>query len=223
METNSGFEARRVGFVLGVASRLGRGRCFPADLVKACLRSAGRSAIRRRLSAEFRGYLVSEAGPVVPLFSKHRAAHEYGILPECVSGGGSLGYRRDGYADEAGGPLDAPGFVPSGAMRSAEFGGFSGVVDRAKLRGGEAGGAWFAGELGEGPFSRRRWFHHFDSLGKTGVDIAAPRSWQAWVTYDVVGAIDAPEYIAAGGVGVLVVIDSGQILTKCAYSQRDGR
>ena len=120
----------RGGYALAVLSRRCRGHVVPVDLLRVVASVANRAGVRRRVSAAFAGYLVSDAGPgVVPMFSQHRAAHEYGILSECVTGAGGVGFFYGGLG-EGGGPIDAPHLLPSGAMRSAEFGGYSGVVHR---------------------------------------------------------------------------------------------
>lgn len=126
-----------VGHVRACFSERCRGFAAPVDLMRAHLRAVNRCAVRRRVESAFSGYLVTDSGPdVLPLFSQHRGAHEYGILPECVTGAGGVGFFA-GEWREGGGPIDAPGVLPAGSMRSAEFGGFSGVVQRwSELRRG---------------------------------------------------------------------------------------
>lgn len=74
---------------------------------------------------------MSAARPgVVDMFSARRVEHLRGILPECVTGAGGVGFCVGDFRDGAGGPIDAPYCFPSGSMRGADFGGFSGVVQR---------------------------------------------------------------------------------------------
>ena len=130
MENNQGFAMGRGGYALAVLSRRCRGHVVPVDLLRVVASVANRAGVRRRVSAAFAGYLVTDAGPgVVPMFSARRAAHEYGILSECVTGAGGVGFFYGGLG-EGGGPIDAPILLPSGAMRSADFGKYSGVVHR---------------------------------------------------------------------------------------------
>ena len=120
----------RGGYVRAVLSRRLRGHVVPLDLLRVVASVATRAGVRRRVASAFKGYLVTDAGPgVVSMFSQHRAAHEYGILSECVTGAAGVGFFGSNWG-EAGGPIDAPNLMPSGAMRSAEFGGFPGVVNR---------------------------------------------------------------------------------------------
>lgn len=126
-----------LGYVRAVFSHRCRGFALPVDLVRANLRAVARVSVRRRVAAEFAGYLVTDSGPdVLPLFSQHRAAHEYGLLSECVTGAGGVGFFYEGLRD-GGGPIDAPGLMPAGSMLGADFGGFSAVVER---------GAWVAAQ-----------------------------------------------------------------------------
>lgn len=126
-----------MGYVRAVFSARCRGFALPVDLVRANLRAVARVSVRRRVAAEFAGYLVTDAGPdVLPLFSQHRAAHEYGILSECVTGAAGVGFFGSNWGP-AGGPIDAPRLMPAGSMRSAYFGGDFSVVER---------GAWSAAQ-----------------------------------------------------------------------------
>lgn len=193
--------AVRRGYVRGVvSSRLG-GVAFPADLVRVAAGIARRDGARRRVASAFAGYLVTDAGPgVVPMFSQHRAAHEYGILSECVTGAAGVGFFGSNWG-EAGGPIDAPRLMPSGSMRSADFGGVSGVVHRwSELRRG-VGLPLSVAEDGAGPDSGhvRR-----DDAGRVLVLLATgPRCHGlrgGVVEAGQVGALDAPEFLPGGSV-----------------------
>jgi hypothetical protein len=119
-----------VGYVRAVFSHRCRGFALPVDLVRANLRAVVRVSVRRRVAAEFAGYLVTDSCPgVLPLFSQHRAAHEYGILSECVTGAAGVGFFGSNWG-KAGGPIDAPRLMPAGSMLGADFGGVSAVVER---------------------------------------------------------------------------------------------
>lgn len=119
-----------MGYVRAVFSHRCRGFALPVDLVRANLRAVVRVSVRRRVAAEFAGYLVTDSGPgVLPLFSQHRAAHEYGILSECVTGAAGVGFFGSNWG-KAGGPIDAPRLMPAGSMLGADFGGVSAVVER---------------------------------------------------------------------------------------------
>lgn len=119
-----------VGHVRACFSGRCRGFAAPVDLMRAHLRAVNRCAVRRRVASAFAGYLVTDAGPdVLPLFSQHRGAHEYGILTECVTGAAGVGFFGSNWG-KAGGPIDAPELLPAGSMRSADFGGVSVVAKR---------------------------------------------------------------------------------------------
>lgn len=201
-----------MGYVRAVFSARCRGFALPVDLVRANLRAVARVSVRRRVAAEFAGYLVTDVGPdVVPMFSPGRGAYQ-------------CGQDRAGMTAVRGawGAIDAPDYVPAGGCMN--LGPFWWPGESSQMlspRGGLLPSAE-AVPAAVPVFACQRWFHSFDSLAKTGVDMAAPRSWQPWVVYEVVGALDAPEDIAAGGVGVLTVMDSGRRLTKTNYVKRGG-
>lgn len=99
-----------VGNVRAVFSGRCRGFAAPLELVRVHLRAVVRSGVRRRLAADFGGYLVTEAGPdVLPLFSGRRWMHRARLDRSAVSGCWEL------LRSQAGGPLDAPDWLPAGA------------------------------------------------------------------------------------------------------------
>ena len=87
------------GYVRACFSERARGFCLPAELVRRHLGAVNAAGVRRRLSREFAGYLVTEPGPVE-------------VQRFCV-GGGRL---WAGIWGDAGGPLDAPDLILSGCM-----------------------------------------------------------------------------------------------------------
>lgn len=61
-----------VGYVRGVFSARCRGVAIPAELLRAHLRGVARVGVRRRLAAEFAGYLVTDGGAADVPFSPRR-------------------------------------------------------------------------------------------------------------------------------------------------------
>lgn len=93
-----------MGYVRAVFSRRCRGFALPVDLVRANLREVARESVRRRVAAEFAGYLVTDAGPeVVPMFSPRRGAYQCGQDRSGMTAGRG-----------AWGAIDAPDYVPAG-------------------------------------------------------------------------------------------------------------
>ena len=125
--------AVRRGFVRGVvSSRLG-GVAFPADLVRVAAGMARRDGERRRVAAAFAGYLVSEAGQEsLPVWRD-----EAGRVMELRATGPPCHGLRGGLVEAAEvGALDAPEFLPGGAMQRDEDSGRVFAVQRLILRGG---------------------------------------------------------------------------------------
>lgn len=123
-----------VGHVRAIFSARGKRFTAPADLLRVQLRVANRlsaerhnAAVYARLAEDFGGYLVTDAEQA---FSVRRDEHEYGVLPECVTGAASIGCNVVDFYDAAGGPIDAPELSPAGSMRRGDCGGFSDVVQR---------------------------------------------------------------------------------------------
>lgn len=107
-----------VGHVRAVFSGRCRGFAAPLDLVRVHLRAVVRSGVRRRLAAEFGGYLVTDAGPaVVPLFSARRWLYEAGFDWHCMTG--AERFLRVGFGRVFDFPIDAPELIAAGSMWSA--------------------------------------------------------------------------------------------------------
>lgn len=119
-----------VGHVRACFSVRCRGFAAPVDLMRAHLRAVNRCAVRRRVSAAFGGYLVSDSGPdVVAMFSKHRVWHEQGPNLCCMTSERRSWWCRSD--DVQSGPIDAPDMVPAGSMISqGEFDGVGSAVRR---------------------------------------------------------------------------------------------
>lgn len=107
-----------VGYLRGVFSARCRGVAIPAELLRAHLRVVARVGVRRRLAAEFAGYLVTDGGADEIPFSSTRW-HVY--VPSFFRAG--WGPRRDelqhwawcaGAAD--GYSLDAADWIAAGGM-----------------------------------------------------------------------------------------------------------
>lgn len=112
-----------VGYVRGVFSARCRGVAIPAELLRVHLRGVARVGVRRRLAAEFAGYLVTEQGPAV--FSRRRWWHKklHGLG---VSGCGGRDSSFAGWVSEIDrGAIDAPEKIAAGA-----------AVPMCKLKGG---------------------------------------------------------------------------------------
>ena len=115
-----------VGYVRGVFSARCRGVAIPAELLRAHLRGVARVGVRRRLAAEFAGYLVTDGGAdEIPFSSKRRLVY----VPSFYRAG--WGPRRDElqhWAWDAGAgdgcSLDAADWIAAGGMY---FGGVSGM------------------------------------------------------------------------------------------------
>lgn len=107
-----------VGYVRGVFSARCRGVAIPAELLRAHLRGVARVGVRRRLAAEFAGYLVTDGGAADVPFSPRR----WGVyVPSFYRAG--WGPRRDELqhwawdAGEGGGySLDAADWIAAGGM-----------------------------------------------------------------------------------------------------------
>lgn len=107
MQINQGFVVGGVGYVRAVFSRRARGHAVPFDLLRAHCRALMWSGVRRRLRADFAGYLVTESE--VAAFSDRRKNY----APRRV------GLMNTGFPmpSNFGGDIDAPGWIASGAMR----------------------------------------------------------------------------------------------------------
>lgn len=196
--------AAPAGYVRGVFFARRGGHCVPVDLVRVVLRSAGRLAMRRRLAADFAGYLVTDSDAGYSFVSR-RVEHERDFLPECVSGGGGFGYRADGYRDDAGGPLDAPDNLPAGSMRGAEYGGFSAVVSRVSWS-----VLWGVGFM---PFVRWRWWHQITGAWCLTAGWGATDGELRGEFADAGGCLDAPEFLPCGGCVGGSVLKSGTVVS----------
>ena len=106
MQINQGFAVGGVGYVRAVFSRRARGHVVPFDLLRAHCRALMWSGVRRRLRADFAGYLVTESE--VAAFSDRRknyAPRRFGSL--------NTGFQM---VQSFGGDLDAPDWILSGGM-----------------------------------------------------------------------------------------------------------
>lgn len=112
MTTIQAMAGGRVGFVRAVFSKRVRGHAVPVDLLRVNLRVANRAGVRRRVAAAFSGYLVTD---IEPIFSDRRSKHIRGMDEFAVTGGPRQSHVV--LEGTGGGPLDAPYFMPSGAMR----------------------------------------------------------------------------------------------------------
>lgn len=113
----------QMGYVRAVFSHRCRGFALPVDLVRANLRAVARVLVRRRVSAEFAGYLVADSGPVVvPLVWRERLSGRVVVLGRVFSGCGMAGDNsllRDEFAGAShGAAIDAPIFLLSGSMEA---------------------------------------------------------------------------------------------------------
>lgn len=105
------------GYARAVFSARQHGHVLPLELVTSHLRAVVRSIRgnwRARIAAEMRSYLVSEPAeiePVPAVWSDNRGRHRELLDRLCTSGGSAP-------AEFADGPLDAPDFMPAGAMYS---------------------------------------------------------------------------------------------------------
>lgn len=125
--------AVRRGFVRGVvSSRLG-GVAFPADLVRVAAGMARRDGERRRVAAAFAGYLVSDEVPELLPVWRDEAGRVLALLatsPRCH------GLRGGVVAAAEVGALDAPEFLPGGAMQRGRDLSRVYAAPRLVLRGG---------------------------------------------------------------------------------------
>ena len=116
-----------VGYVRGVFSARCRGVAIPAELLRAHLRGVARVGVRRRLAAEFAGYLVTDGGAdEIPFSSKRR--HVY--VPSFYRAGWGPRHEElqhwawdEGAAD--GYSIDAADWIAAGGMYN--YGGVSGM------------------------------------------------------------------------------------------------
>ena len=116
-----------VGYARGVFSARCRGVAIPAELLRVHLRGVARVGVRRRLAAEFAGYLVTDGGGAEMPFSSGRWLV---YVPSFYRTG--WGPRRDelqhwawdeGAAD--GYSIDAADWIAAGGMYN--YGGLSGL------------------------------------------------------------------------------------------------
>lgn len=102
-----------VGYVRGVFSARCRGVAIPAELLRVHLRGVARVGVRRRLAAEFAGYLVAEQEQEA--FSRRRWWYKklHGLA---VSGCGGWDSNFAGWVSEIDrGAIDAPEKIAAGA------------------------------------------------------------------------------------------------------------
>ena len=123
MKASHNNAAGRVGYVRAVFSKRARGFAVPVDLLRVVCLVAGRVATRQRIADAFRGYLVTESGRVLPMFSGRREWHAHGFDMYCATSNRfPLGMRSwEDYGDLAGGPIDAPELIVAGSF-AANFG-----------------------------------------------------------------------------------------------------
>lgn len=106
------------GYVRACFSKRLGGHCLPLGLVRAHLGVVNCGAVRRRLSREFAGYLVTEPAVVdfpFPPFSVRRWWHESGLYPTT----GDWFRPWDFLAwvgDDDKGALDSPDFIALGSF-----------------------------------------------------------------------------------------------------------
>lgn len=108
------------GYVRACFSERARGHCLPAELVRRHLGAVNASGVRRRLSREFAGYLVTEPGPVdvVPKVWRESDGRVVLISDDCRTGAGSILGLRGGFEGfRYGAALDASGWVAAGCCR----------------------------------------------------------------------------------------------------------
>ena len=108
------------GYVRACFSERARGFCLPAELVRRHLGAVNAAGVRRRLSREFAGYLVTEPGPVevVPKVWRESDGRVVLISDDCRTGADSLSGLRKGFGGFwRGAALDASGWVASGCCR----------------------------------------------------------------------------------------------------------
>lgn len=183
------------GFALAVYNAR-RGRfVVPLEFVRNVCKAVALSAAVERIRAEFASYLVSD--PVEP-FAARRAAHDLSCEPELITGG-CVGFERK-FSDDAGGPLDAPEFMPAGGCGQTEwlFGG--GMPSLSVKRGAGFAAQWFDNLRAEKPFgesrakhSNERWVDRLTMTGFGGWRLESREGFDCALT-----DLSAPEYIAAG-------------------------
>ncbi len=129
------------GYVRACFSERARGHCLPAELVRRHLGAVNRGVVRRRLSREFAGYLVTEPAVVdfpLPPFSVRRWWHESGVYPTTGDWARPWDYLA-WVGDDDKGALDAPdyialgSFVPLVALRSGTVVGGPSIFVRGGL------------------------------------------------------------------------------------------
>lgn len=197
-------------FIQSVVSKAGR-VVVSADQLRVVIRCRRRLAVARRdagvrarLRADFGGYLVSERG-AASAFSARRGAYVPELLPECVTGAGGVGFCCELAGDVSGGPLDAPYALPAGSMRSADFGGFGGVVQRSAIW-RDAAAARYAKKYADKAArvaSQKIW--RDSESGRVVLLLATESRVHGLVGGDGVRAervpcMDAPDYLPAGSV-----------------------
>lgn len=200
-----GFSKR--GFALAIYNAR-RGRfVVPMEFVRQVCKAVALSAAVERIRREFAGYLVSE--PVEP-FVPQRVVHDLSCEPELITGG-CMPDRR--FSGDAGGPLDAPEFMPAGGCDEAAFLFGGGMPSQSVKRGAGFAAQWFDNLRAERPFSESRAKHSnergVDRLTVTGYG----KGWhvEAREGFDCTLAdLSAPEYIAAGALECGVATRFGQ-------------
>jgi len=199
------------GYVRAVFSARVNGYAAPADLIRAQLKTSARVALRARMRSAFSGYLATDSddddlalrrleiygrkyeAKAAP-FSSRRAWYSGHSDDLCMTVDSDPLDSR--YRALTGGPLDAPGCLPGGACDSlgALFGGSPQVV---ALR------EYISDEVPE-PFAPGREKHAggVDRLCSTGF-------W--FVNMEQCGALDAPQFIAAGSFRAFEDRDCGTV------------
>lgn len=214
------------GYVRAVFARREGGFVVPVDLVRANLRAVCRVAVRRRLRADFAGYLVTDsddealrrleiygkkyAGKVAK-FSDRREIYRPANDELSITGGARIEWLR--YGDEAGGDIDAPGYMPGGACVSLWPVWFPGDTQPQKT---VERGVWR-----EPAFSKNRWLHDINTVCMTGVDMSRSCAWRNFVGEIDIQSIDAPGYIAAGSCVVLTELRNGRRLARSSNFSRE--
>lgn len=113
-----------MGYVRAVFSARCRGFALPLDLVRANLRAVSRVLVRRRVAAEFAGYLVTDSQPVVVPKVWREDSGRVVVLGASFSGMATYGDNsilRGEFAGELeGAAIDAPEFLLAGSVQAHE-------------------------------------------------------------------------------------------------------
>lgn len=110
------------GYVRACFSERARGFCLPAELVRRHLGAVNTAGVRRRLSREFAGYLVTDP-PVAVTYGVWRDAGGVVVLGARVTGRNCVDGLQEGFEDfERGACLDACEWLPIGRCGQYEVG-----------------------------------------------------------------------------------------------------